>query len=74
MTVKELIAKLKTFDPDALVVVGGFDESGYADLSKFKMVEVVARETGVEILGEYRGPEAEDSKTRIQSALLIDHD
>ena len=72
MTVKELIKKLKSFDPDALVVVGGFDEGGYADIERFELLEVVPRESGAEIFGEYRGLEPKDKK-KIK-ALLIDHD
>ena len=73
MKVKELIEKLKTFDPDALVVVGGFDEGGYADLARFEMVELVPRESGVNIFGEYREPESQEKK-KVLPALLIDHD
>lgn len=74
MKVKELIEKLKSFDPNALVVVGGFDEEGYADLKRIEMVEIVAREsqTSIDVLGEYRSPDRDEKN--ISHALLIDHD
>jgi len=70
MKVRELIEKLKTVDPEMLVVVGGFDEEGYADISRFELIEVAARKSGAEVFGEYKRPK-ESEKTI--SAVLVDH-
>lgn len=57
MKVSELIEKLKYFDPDSLVVTGGFDEAGYADIRNVSMIYVKERasESAKEILGVRRG-------------------
>ena len=70
MKVKELIEKLKGFDPETLVVVGGFDEEGFADLARFEEVKVTPRKSGAEVFGEYQ--KAESTASAIQ-ALWIDH-
>jgi len=71
--VKALIQKLKTYDPDTVVVVGGFDEAGYADVRTIKMVPVVRRgKSQAEILGEYEQPELEEKKS-VKRVLWIDH-
>ena len=33
LTVREIIAQLERFDPEAIAYVGGFDEKGYCGLS-----------------------------------------
>lgn len=40
MTTAELIAKLQEFPPDLPVVVKGFDEGGYSDISTFETVRI----------------------------------
>lgn len=70
MTVKDLIEKLKTFDPEMLVVTRGMDECGYANIAKFEIVKVVAVNSDLDPFGDYR--EAPSNKNAEQ-ALLIDH-
>lgn len=71
MTVKELIKKLRTFNPETTVVVGGFDEAGYANIGCVEMVLAVPRKKQIEILGEYR--EASTGDKFVKELLLIDH-
>ncbi len=71
MIVRELIKKLRTFDPETTVVVGGFDEEGYADINCIEMVLAVPRKKQVEILGEYKRAETTDKF--VKELLLIDH-
>ncbi len=71
MTVKELIKKLRTFDPETNVVVGGFDEEGYANIGCVEMVLAVPRTRQIEILGEYAKATADDKL--VHELLLIDH-
>lgn len=70
MKVSELIEKLKKFDPDSLVVVGGFDEEGYADIKRVQAVSIKLRESesAREFIGEY-----EQSEAKELSAVLVDH-
>lgn len=72
MTVKELIKKLRTFDPETTVVVGGFDEEGYAKISRIEMVLAAPRRSQAEIFGEYKKADAGDKL--VTDLLLIDHD
>lgn len=71
MTVRELIEKLKTYDPDILVVTRGMDEYGYADLKHFEIIKVVKVDSDTDPFGDYREADAK-SKTPKQ-VLLIDH-
>lgn len=71
MTVKELIKKLRTFSPVTTVVVGGFDEEGYANIGCIEMVLAVPRKRQVETLGEYEKASTEDKF--VKELLLIDH-
>lgn len=71
MTVKELIKKLQTFNPETTVVVGGFDEAGYANIGCIEIVLAAPRKKQVEILSEYEKASAEDKF--VKELLLIDH-
>ncbi len=71
MKVKDLIEKLRTFDPETLVVVGGFDEEGYADIETINAITVEPRKSQADIFGAYQKSE---SGTVNQKAILIDHD
>lgn len=70
MKVSELIEKLKQFDPDSLVVVGGLDEEGYADIHRVQAVSIKLRESesAREFIGEY-----EHTQTNEMTAVLVDH-
>lgn len=70
MKVKELIEKLKAFDPETAVVVGGFDEEGFADLTRVQAVKITPRKSGADIFGEYQKPQAGD---QTMQALWLDH-
>jgi hypothetical protein len=72
MKIKELMEKLKAFDPETRLVVGGLDEEGYADIKRIELVKVAPRISQVEILGEYEVPKEGDKKEFL-SAVLIDH-
>lgn len=71
MTVKELIKKLRTFDPDTTVVVGGFDEEGYADIDRIEMVLAATRKGQIDIFGGYK--KASTEEIFVKDLLLIDH-
>ncbi|MBX3021358.1 MAG: hypothetical protein KF799_06730 [Bdellovibrionales bacterium] len=70
MKVQELIEKLRTFDPESLVVTRGLDEDGFADIRFVEAIHVRERESEYarEIIGEY-----ESSKDGKIPAILIDH-
>ena len=70
MKVAELIDKLKAFDQEMVVVTGGFDEEGFADIRTVKIIHMKARqlESAKQIIGEY---EKDDSGSL--TAILIDH-
>lgn len=69
MKVKDLIEKLKAFDPESLVVTRGLDEEGFADIQSVSVVRVQLRksESARQTIGEYESNEA--GKT----AVLVDH-
>jgi hypothetical protein len=46
MTVEELIAKLKTFDPKTRVVTPGFDESNYDDVATVEEITLAIEPYG----------------------------
>ena len=69
MKVKDLIEKLQAFDPETLVVVGGFDEEGYADIETIDFIEVELRKSQ-SICGAYQ--ESKPGSVN-QKAVLIDH-
>lgn len=71
MTVKELIEKLRTFNPETTVVVGGFDEEGFANIGRVEIVSAVPRTSQVEIIGEFK--KAENDDKFVQELLLVDH-
>lgn len=71
MTIRELIEKLKTFDPETLAVVRGMDECGFADIAHFEMVKLVSVDSDTDPFGDYR--EAESKSKNTKQALLIDH-
>lgn len=70
MKVKELIEKLKACDPESLVVTGGFDEEGFADIRTIETVYLQERksEAARQTIGEY-----EKSDSQGQKAILVNH-
>lgn len=74
MKVKDLIEKLKTFDPNMLVVTRGLDEEGFADIREIEIVSVQERtsEAARQALGEYK--KVDNQNSPIQQAVLVDHD
>ena len=70
MIIRELIEKLKTFDQNTLIVVGGFDEEGFAKIERFDFVKIVPTNSG-NVFGDFRKAKPEDC-TPI-NALHIDH-
>lgn len=72
MKIKDLIAKLQKFDPETTVVVGGFDEEGYADINRIQLVQVVPRKSQIDILGEYEASKLENEEAGVK-VLLVDH-
>ncbi len=42
LTVREIIAQLERFDPEAIAYVGGFDEKGYCGLDTTDIVKLPA--------------------------------
>jgi len=69
MKVKDLIEKLKTFDPQATVVTRGLDEEGFADIQSVRAVRVQLRksEAARQTIGEYEASE------NGEVAVLVDH-
>ncbi len=43
MKVKDLIERLKAFDPESLVVTRGLDEEGFADIQSVITVQIQVR-------------------------------
>jgi hypothetical protein len=72
MKVRDLIQKLNDFDPETIVVVGGFDEEGFANIERVEMVSVIPRKSQAEIFGEYQESTQSD-KIPAQKVLLLDH-
>lgn len=58
MTVAELIAKLSVFPADMLVVVSGFDESGFDNVDTIEKVRIF----DTTISGHHSGQYEEDSE------------
>lgn len=58
MTVADLIAKLGEFPQDMLVVVSGFDESGYDPLDTIEVVRIEQLRLGASHSGRYRDVDA----------------
>jgi len=74
MTVRELIKKLQAFDPEITVVVGGFDEDGYADINRIQVVSAVPRAGAqAEIIGEYEDANRSEDKKNVIKVLQVDH-
>ena len=75
MKVKDLIEKLKAFDPEMLVVTRGLDEEGFADIYNLEIVSVQERtsEAAKQALGEYKKAGDDADSTRL-AAVLVDHD
>ena len=75
MKVRELIEKLQAFDSDITVVVGGFDEAGYADIQRIEMVSAVLRASpqSAEIIGEYEDARYAEGNKNIIKLLHVDH-
>lgn len=69
MKVKELIEKLKTFDPESTVVTRGLDEEGFADIQSVTHVNLELRksESARQTIGEY------ESSANGKLAVLVDH-
>jgi hypothetical protein len=69
MKVKDLIEKLETFNPEALVVTRGLDEEGFADIQSVTEVHVQLRksESARQTIGEYESSKGGDV------AVLVDH-
>ena len=69
MKIKELIEKLKMFDPQATVVTRGLDEEGFADIQSVEVVLVQLRESVAarQTIGEFEA--SEDGET----VVLVDH-
>ena len=75
MKVKDLIEKLRAFDPEMLVVTRGLDEEGFADIYNLEIVSVQERtsEAARQALGEYKKAGDDADSTRL-TAVLVDHD
>lgn len=69
MNTKELIEKLKAFDPNTMVVTRGLDEEGFADIQTVKTVQLQLRksEAARQTIGEYESAQSGDI------AVLVDH-
>lgn len=72
MIIEELIEKLKNYDLKTVVVVGGFDETGYADIRQIEIGDAIPRKSGVETFGEYDRPQKNNDENILQ-LLKIDH-
>jgi hypothetical protein len=72
MTIKELIEKLKIFDPKTRVVVGGFDDVGFTEALRVEGISVIPRKCGIECAYDY--PKSKEEEAQALKVLLIDHD
>ena len=69
---RDLIEKLKTFDPEALVVTSGMDQMDYEELRKIELIEIVRKPEGSTSFGDYGKSDPEDPEQRIK-AVVVDY-
>lgn len=74
MKIKELILALEKFDPEMQVVVGGFDEQGYADIERVERIQAVRRKSQMlsQTFGDYEAVSA-NNNSEILEMIIIDH-
>jgi hypothetical protein len=72
MKVRDLIEKLKTFDPETLVVTSGMDQTDYEELRKIELIEIVKNPEGSTSFGDYGDPDSERPEPSIK-AVLVDY-
>lgn len=66
MKIKDLIEKLKTYDPELLIVARGMDEFGFCDLEIIQTINLKNRQSA---MADYEETDPESG----QLALVIDH-
>ena len=72
MQVRNLIEKLKTFDPDTLVITSGMDQVDYQELIKVELIEIVKNPDSSTSFGDYGDPTPKRPGPRIK-AVLVDY-